>query len=460
MIPIKRVGLLACAAALTLTGGSFADTDEATNNDLRARIAELESRLAAVEATEDEAWLTEQRADEVRGLVQDVLADADTRASLLAQGMTAGYDDGAVIASADGNWMLKTNLLMQQRYVINIGNDSPAVAPLDDDRWGFENTRTKFILTGNVVNPQWFYRVDINVGTASLLEIDILEFSESSREGTLNAYIGYDLENGFKILVGSMKNQVLREEMVESQYQLLTERSFVNYLYSTGYVDGVALDYMGDTFHFNTSYNDGANTGQTLWSDADTDFGFSFRGEYLFMGNWGQFDDQTSPSGEESGLMAGFGLFYESGESDTIFDDIDLLVLTGDVSWEFGGGNVFFGIIYHSLDLPLGLPSIDSIGVVVQGGYYLADTWEIFGRYEWSDLDIPTVSDVNLFTIGVNKYFAEHNAKWTTGISVGFDPILGVDAIAGTKFPLSGYSADPAGEDGQVTIRSQLQILF
>ena len=84
----KRVGFLAGAAALVLTGGSFADTSsQETNEQLRARVADLESRLAAVEKGDN--WLTEQRANEVRGLVRDVLADADTRASLLAQGMTA-----------------------------------------------------------------------------------------------------------------------------------------------------------------------------------------------------------------------------------------------------------------------------------------------------------------------------------------------------------------------------------
>ena len=164
MILIKRVGLLTGALALTLTGGSLADTNpEATSQEMRTRITELESRLAAVEATEDQDWLTEQRADEIKSLVQDVLADADTRASLLSQGMTAGYDDGAVIASADGNWLLRTNLHMQVRFIYNNRQGDPPPGG-DNDRWGFENTRTKFIMSGNVVSPEWFYRVAINVG--------------------------------------------------------------------------------------------------------------------------------------------------------------------------------------------------------------------------------------------------------------------------------------------------------
>ena len=464
MNPMKRVGLLAGAATLTLTGGSFAESDmEAQNDELRARISELESRLGAVESQNSDSWLTEQRADEVRALVQDVLADADTRSSLLSQGMTAGYDDGAVIASADGNWLLRTNLHMQQRYVMNFGNDGDLA--IDDDRWGFENTRTKFIMSGNVVSPEWFYYVDVNVGTAVGLDfgvggVPIVEAFD--REGVGNAYLGYDYGNGWKVMMGSMKAPLLREELVDSRYQLAVERSLVNYLYTGGYTDGIVLDYMGDQFHVTGGYTDGANRGQTTWNTADTDFSFTVRGEWLAMGTWDQFTDMTSPPGEEQGLMIGGAIHYETGESDTLFDDVDVLVLTGDVSWEFGGGNVFAALIYSSVDTPGGVADYDPLAIVIQGGYYLNDTWELYGRYEWSDLDIPGAEDINIFTIGVNKYFADHHAKWTTDIGVAFDPVIGDDVLASFEagFPITGWRVDPAGEDGQVVIRTQVQIVF
>ena len=105
----KQVGLVVGAAALTLTSGSFADTNAEANTDLKAKLDSALARIDQLEAKQNDNWLTEHRADEIRGLVQDVLADADTRASLLAQGVTAGYDNGAVISSADGNWSLRTN---------------------------------------------------------------------------------------------------------------------------------------------------------------------------------------------------------------------------------------------------------------------------------------------------------------------------------------------------------------
>ena len=105
----KQAGLLVGAVALTLTGGSFADTTtQATNKELKARVAELESRLSAVEAGKSNDWLTEQRADEIKGLIGDVLADADTRASLLAQGMTAPHTlaAGLRVPAAVGDFMV------------------------------------------------------------------------------------------------------------------------------------------------------------------------------------------------------------------------------------------------------------------------------------------------------------------------------------------------------------------
>jgi hypothetical protein len=493
---MKRVGLLAGAATLTLTGGSFAESDlEAQNDELRARISELESRLGAVESQNSDSWLTEQRADEVRALVQDVLADADTRSSLLSQGMTAGYDDGAVIASADGNWLLRTNIHMQQRYVLNFGENVSAqtgfgatfTGSTDDDRWGFENTRTKFILSGNVVSPEWFYYVDVNVGTAVQQTSYTLGFDgdgdgiadpgnaadtfltqrEIDRDGVGSAYLGYDYGNGWKVMMGTVKAPVLREELVDARNQLAMERSLVNYLFTGGYTDAIVLDYMGDQFHVTGAYSDGANRGGSSWDTPDTDFAFSVRGEWLAMGTWDQFTEMTSPPGEEQGVMVGAAIHYETAEDDDPnVNDIDQLILTGDLSWEFGGGNLFAAVVYNSLDYPSGISDADQVGFVVQGGYYLNDTWELYGRYEYADLDTSDISDVNILSVGVNKYFAGQHAKWTTELGFALDEIIGNDVAAGSidgepgAFPLAGWRIDPDGEDGQITIKTQIQIVF
>jgi hypothetical protein len=122
--------------------------------------------------------------------------------------------------------------------------------------------------------------------------------------------------------------------------------------------------------------------------------------------------------------------------------------------------------MYNSFDAPSGISDADQLGIVIQGGYYLNDTWELYGRYEYADLDLSGIDDLSIITIGVNKYFAEHHAKWTTEFGWAIEPILGNDLAAGGfdgdpgAFPLAGWRIDPDDEDGQVLIRTQIQIVF
>lgn len=445
----KRIGLVVGAAALTVTGGSFADTNDGVTTD--ARIAELESTVARLMANQSDTWLTEQRADEIRGLVQDVLADADTRASLLAQGITAGYDNGAHIASADGNWALHTNIHMQQRFIYN-SQDNPPGGADDEDRYGFENTRTKFILSGNVVNPDWIYKIEMNVGSPSG---DLA----NGRDGTGDAYLGYKYDDGLTILFGTMKAPLLREELVDSRYQLAVERSLLNYLFTGGRVDGMALDYMGDQFHITGAISDGVDSAQTAWNTLegplgvyDTEFAITGRIEWLHSGNWNQFSDFTNRDSEQ-GIMVGGAIHYQSNEDPTgVLPDLDLIVFTVDVSAEFEGANLYAAYIYSDVDVS-GLPTVNASGFIVQGGFDLNEDWEAFARYEWADFDITGVEDLGLITFGVNKYIAGHNAKWTTDIGIGTDTIVAPAGITGTRM-------DSGTEDGQIVIRSQVQLVF
>lgn len=137
------------AMGLAFCGSAYGNATDNETEALMAEVAALKAQVAQLSAGED--WLTEQRADEIRGLVQDVLSDADTRASLLQSGMTAGWDKGFFLASSDGNFKLKLSGLVQVRFNYNNQDDSP----VDDDRWGFENRRTRLKFAGHVVDPTW-----------------------------------------------------------------------------------------------------------------------------------------------------------------------------------------------------------------------------------------------------------------------------------------------------------------
>jgi len=434
-----RVGLLAGAAALTLTGVSSANpASETTNDDLAQRLAAAEAKISAMESANDQNWLTEQRAAEIRGLVQDVIADADSRASLLQGGVTSGYDNGFILGDSTGNWLLRTNFLMQQRFNWNHTEDDVQ----DSDRWGFENTRSKFILSGHVVNPDWYYLVDINVG------------SGTGRTGTLNAYIGHNYGNGWRIQMGSMKAPLLREELVDAQYQLAVERSIINYLFTAGYADGLMVNYRADQFQVFAMFSDGAGTGQTPWSAFDTEYAFTARGEFLASGNWDQFRDFTSDPDGETGVLLGAAVHYQKGESGTGASEPEIFILTGDVSAEFGNFNAFAGAVWTDVDSGIaGAEDASPWAFIIQGGFYLNERWELFGRMEFADPDVDGGEDFTALTLGVNYYFARHNAKWTTDLGFGLDTVTAAADI-------TGWRADFGGEDEQMVFRTQWQILF
>ncbi|MFM7261774.1 MAG: hypothetical protein ACKO3W_14350, partial [bacterium] len=152
-------------AALGIAGAArAADTPAQTDvGDLLKRIEKLEasnralaSEVETLRAGDDDAWLTEQRAAEIRSIVSDVLADSDTRASLQNSGITAGWNDGFFLMSPDQRFLLEAGGLLQARYIfssvpsgdsgVSIANNY--VADNVENRSGFDMPNTQLWLQG------------------------------------------------------------------------------------------------------------------------------------------------------------------------------------------------------------------------------------------------------------------------------------------------------------------------
>jgi hypothetical protein len=452
----KRVGLVAGATALTLTGASFGGTSEANDQDLRARIAQMEAELAKLQAQSGQEWLTEERAAEIRALVNDVLMDADTRASLLADNGTAGWDDsGFYLASADGNYRLDISGLIQFRYILNLQDDDEFVDN-DSTRGGFENSRTKVIFSGNVVSPDTTYKVEG-------------DFGQSGTFGLKDAWVKHQMDSGWYLQAGQFKGPFLREELVDAGMQQAVERSFINGVFTADRTQGIMLGTEGENFRFAASFNDGGRTPNTPALMYDTEYSFDARAELKTSGEWSQFDDFSSWNGGPSGVMFGLAGHIQKDEAGTsaggVFGTTDATIwaVTGDVSVEFGGANLYGAIVYADLDDDTASIDVNPLGVVAQGGIFLSDDIELFGRFEWGDHDVDlggAEEDLMLLTIGVTKFWAEHDLKWTTDVGFSFEPLDPVWSSVNPDMGLTGWRPDPTDDTDQIVIRSQLQLRF
>lgn len=448
----NAVAFIAVASAFNaaLAADPPPSTDETAQ--LRAVVADLQNQVDALKAQSNENWLTQQRAAEIRGLVQDVLADADTRASLLQSGAVAGWDKGFFVSDSAGNYVLKVAGQIQERFVYNHQDSSPT----DDNRSGFEVRRAKLILSGNVVDPSWNYE---------------LQFATDRTTGAVSledaGWIMKDFGDGVKLWVGQMKAPFLREEVLSSRRLFAVERSLVNSQFTAGTVQGAEIGWEGDQLHVYGMFHDGNKSLNTAWSVEDTEYAFSGRAEFLVNGKWDNVKDYTSFKDEGSNIVIGGAANYSRQEFGTGHNlpapdfnnaEVDNLGLTADVTIDFGGANLSGAVFYRNLQTNTGTPAdfdLNQWGVLVRGGFFITDKWELYGQYEWGDLDIPGIANLSVVTIGANYYWAKHNLKWQNDVGYGINSVNGAWAQDS-----AGWRADAPGQDGQIVIRSQIQLLF
>jgi len=489
----KYVGVM--AGGLVLAGVANAQ-------DYQAEIAQLRAELAQVKAQNGDKWLTEERATEIKGLVKDVLADAETRASLQQTAATSGYDNGFFIGSADGNFKLKINALEQMRWTFNNMNadqvrggsdDEPGTGP--NTEWGFENRRTQLTFSGNVVDPSFTYMARFNYGsTADPYTPNSLSYGGftsptiyGSSPGMVlqDAWFAKDFGGGLSVKVGQFKTPFMGESLRDDGNQLTAERSTIDYIFSAGYQQGIMATYSADMFRVMGSYANGPRGQNQNWTTGTTSFNFAVRGEVKLMGNWNEFASESATKSDETGLVVGAAIMYynnrgvDNNPYNPAVENIAYqpfgftsrnLYWTVDTTFKWSGLSVYAAFVGQNFnEIEDGLGTENQYGMVVQGGYRVTDAIEVFGRWEWYDVlqsnfvggGDPGDKDINnILTFGVNVY-AMSNVKWTTqvGISLGnMSGIGGLNAMTGAGW--RDNQGTVGDNETQVNIISQLQVSF
>lgn len=399
----KNVIRIAALAAL----GSTAYAQDPSYEELKQQVQALQTRLDQVESR-----TTTLSAQQVDATVERVLSDAHKRSQLLQAGggITAGYDRGFFIKSEDGNYSFRPGVLFQFRGVTNHRTDGD-----DDTQSGFEVRRIRPRFDGNFLTPDLTYSFVLDANRSDGV-VSILD-----------AWAQYRLAPQWAVKFGQFRESWYHEGDVPDSNQLAVERSLVDSILGGSRVDrvqGVSLIYGGgkdDALRVEVTGHDGANSKNTDFQDtASGNFGAGARVEYKFKGDWANYRDFSARGNKEELLIAGAGIDW------TQAGDSDIYRTTADVQWENTSGLGLYGALNG---VCTNVPSGDGEhrfdwGALVQAGYSLNPSWEIFGRYDVVALDDDYVTGEDLFnefTVGVNWFLgkdgaAGHRAKITLDV--------------------------------------------
>lgn len=408
--------------------------------------------------------------DEVRAVVAEMLADAETRSSLLAGG-DAGHD-GKFFIAGDG-FRLNVGGQVQFRYNLNFRNSNVASAD-DDFNGGFQTRRTRLHFDGKI-NKDWDFRVQG-------------DFNRSGGSFTLlDAYARYNFANGFKVQWGQFKLPLLREELVSNAYQLAADRSLTNNVFTQSRSQGVALSYETESWRATGAVSDGLaslNTDNSLTAQVrentssfrvagEAEWAITGRFEYLFAGNWKQFSDFTSPKGADFGALLGLaGHYQQSKDTENALDlDRDTVVYTADIgfkgdSWNINGAFIGRYTKFYGNTAALASNEFHDFGGKVEGGWRFAENDEFFARWDaiFVDSERLTTGDNNFHFVtgGYNHYFAGHAAKFTLDAIYAFQNSQNLRNVLGTGSGAIDSGIGLIGENarGEVAIRAQFQLLF
>ncbi len=477
--------LLIGVATLPVT----ADQRDMEITELRSMIETLRSEVDVLRAEDSDQWLSEQRSEQIRGIVQDVLADADTRANLQGNGATTGYKGGFFIQSADGNWKLKINGQIQSRFLYNHASGQA-------HDYGFEIRRLKVKFSGHIVDPSWEYKISIINQRNSQ--------GGNGRSNTMyveDAWISKTWNDGLYVKVGQFKAPFLREELVSSSAQLTVERSMIDNQFTYGWTQGVELGSKGEDLWWRAMYLDGPHTANTQAQGIGNDAASATaRIDWRLAGDWKDWKTFTGyGSKSESYAFVGAAAqwFNRSGQSTNAieyggFEGNRSIGLTVDGSVGGDGWTLYSAFVWANnrgsttLATTGGPDSNHAWGALIQGGFMVADDFQIFARYEFGDIEgynqgnavyanstgTPPVARNNnghrtghdsTLTIGFNNWLVGKNVKWTTDFGYAFSTLNN----GGRQAPHADYTssgngwrADNSGETGQWLVRSQLQLLF
>ena len=400
--------------------------------------------LAAALLVPATTWASDATA-KLRAATDAALADAQTKTDFNAESLSAGHDGKFFLESPEGDFRLNISGQLQARYIANFRNGNA-----DDAENGFGLRRTKFGFSGHVTQEEKFtYDIGFSVDD---------DGGETSLE---DAKIGYKLADDLKVTLGQFKLPFAREELISSKRQLGADRSVATEFFTLDRSQGFQFDYTGiDNLKIKASLTDGfdnANNDFNNGNDDNSDLVLTARGDYKVFSEGKKNDRDVVAWEGQKLLQLGAAASWSIGDTDDDGGDFEQFTWTIDGLYKEGNFSfigAFFGL--HIDDDDTG--STNDFGLNLGAGYLIDDTIQPFIRYSYIDFDDE--GELNAIEIGFNYFIKKHKAKFT------LDAVIFLDELAPPgRFPNDpgsgiGVLDDAAGEDGQVALRAQYQLLF
>ena len=217
-----KISNLTKFAVASLCAGFACGAVSADETDLQARLEAAEARIAQLTANQEPTWLETTRAEEIRSLVDDVLADAESRASF----------QGAKKRPIT----LKVGGFVQTRWSYNDTKTDGV-----DATHGFSVPRTRLIFSGRIADS-FGYRVSG-------------QWTEGGDFTLKDAYV-----DGYGFRVGQFKSPFMKEVLTSQTDTLAAERSVISNQFGQGRSQGVQYGWKNDWGGIRLAYTDGFDT--------------------------------------------------------------------------------------------------------------------------------------------------------------------------------------------------------
>lgn len=452
----------ALAAILTLVLGAPATAD--AEADLRDELAQMRADLAAIRAQQRDGWMDQARADQIRGIVEDVLADSATRASLqgATDGAVCGYQRGVgfFVGTPDGSFRLEIFGFTQQRFVYNAGYDAAERAPYGvDSVWGFESRRNELFLNGNILDKSLQYLVGFSYDQHT--DPEYMPSANGNPGVATGAQLGISylnltkqLADGWFVQVGSIFTPwTYQSHLFAAQNTQMGEYSPLEFLFGAAYTTGVNVGVANEQIIWQLCWGDAIGLAPSGWNaDSNQSGAVATRLNWKLAGNWDEYANETSFPGDPFGAFIGVAARWQNGRAinPVAAQTAGQWGLTADINLMFGGANLIAQGVYIADYVS---SRAGAWGALVQGGFFVSDSVELFANWTIANA-VGTQSVANL---GGNWYIDRASLKVTARAMVPTSGNFGTFYAA--FLPAQGL-LDAAAPNNTVSFVLQLQMAF